>query len=165
MLIRNGGHKVERTWTKTHFPYLTILSRISSFRLNVLCTRHGIGCQLLVFTLSQIKLFPCCDEIRQVFQTSCALSGRFSIVIVMFLIVSSVQRCPFYFTNWKFIGRIFCLVDRNIWHVDLFSMIFRVILADTVPLFAAGGSHCSLAVDLATSRHRFLFSIKAKAQW
>ena len=74
MLSRNGGHKVERPWTETHFPYLTILSRISSFHFNVLCARHGIGCQLLVFTLSQIKLFTRCDKIRQVFQTSCALS-------------------------------------------------------------------------------------------
>ena len=65
--------------------------------------------------------------------------GKFSTVVEIFLLVSSVQRYPFYFTNWEFIGDIFCLVDRNIGHVYLFSMIFRVILADTVPLLVAGG--------------------------
>ena len=88
--------------------------------------------------------------------------GKFSTVVEIFLLVSSVQRYPFYFTNWEFIGDIFCLVDRNIGHVYLFSMIFRVILADTVPLLVAGGSHCSLALGLATSRHLFLFSIKVR---
>lgn len=40
MVIGNGRHKVERTWSKIHFPYLIILSRVSSFPLNVIRVRH-----------------------------------------------------------------------------------------------------------------------------